>query len=511
MIYCLNTGGIHDPLSSIETVMIRQERSFRELGVDSVDILCHASPVKHPYETCMSVGYDMSRVVWMPAFFAGRTLMPSQYTLEMFESTLDLDDFVITRDEKQITYKSKTTDYTYIARWDIYSRNIAVVSHMQNGLITREDFYTDGLLWSTFYIKNDKNQRAHVMSRYYYADGRIACEEYIPASNYESYYSTWKIGNDIYYSKTDVIERMLSEMNLSEENDILIINRDYTEGILGRKSYKNLRIYYQFHALHFTPSRIRSDERLSVGSMSKFIRHANEYTGFIVATDKQNEDLTYQLEHVYNMHTNVYTIPVGSLDRLYYPEVNERVPHAFMTAAVLSILKGHDLTIQAIVRARKVIPDITLDIYGAGECKQYLEALIKKLGAEDYIKLKGFVDLTHVYKKYDAHILASSEEGCSCVCMEAIGSGCGLIGYGNVRYYGPEFIKDGVTGCAGYYDMDDCDEEVRISQLTDAIIRYCQGDSNAYHTNAYNYAKRYLTSEVTKKWKKLLTDAKLLS
>ena len=59
----------------------------------------------------------------------------------------------------------------------------------------------------------------------------------------------------------------------------------------------------------------------------------------------------------------IYTIPVGSLDELKYPTAN-RKPYSILTASRLATEKHVDWIIEAVVKARETVPQLSLDIYG---------------------------------------------------------------------------------------------------------------------------------------------------
>ena len=71
----------------------------------------------------------------------------------------------------------------------------------------------------------------------------------------------------------------------------------------------------------------------------------------------------------------------GSLEELKYPTVN-RKPYSILTASRLASEKHIDWIIEAVVKARQRIPQLTLDIYGKGGEEKKLRGLIRKLGAE---------------------------------------------------------------------------------------------------------------------------------
>ena len=95
-------------------------------------------------------------------------------------------------------------------------------------------------------------------------------------------------------------------------------------------------------------------------------------------------------------------------------------------------LKGHDLSIQAVADlVAEGYRNIHLDIYGRGEKEEELKALVKELGAEEYISFKGYVPYSEVAAamgQKDVFLLPSWYEAIGCVYLEAMASGMVAIG-----------------------------------------------------------------------------------
>lgn len=99
----------------------------------------------------------------------------------------------------------------------------------------------------------------------------------------------------------------------------------------------------------------------------------------------------------------------------------------------------------AVIKARKALPELTFDIYGHGPEQERIEKIIQEHHAQDYIRLKGHVNLQDVYRHYQLFVAASQSEGFGLTLMEAVGSGLGMIGF-DVNYGSPTFIKDARNG-----------------------------------------------------------------
>lgn len=114
--------------------------------------------------------------------------------------------------------------------------------------------------------------------------------------------------------------------------------------------------------------------------------------------------------------------------------------------------KGLDLLLPAIALTRE---DITLDIVGNGAEKEELEAQAKKLGIENRIRFRGFLEgeeLRRCYAESDAFVLPTREDCFGLVILEAMCAGLPVIAskYADGAY---DLIEEGRNGCiADPYD-----------------------------------------------------------
>ena len=216
--------------------------------------------------------------------------------------------------------------------------------------------------------------------------------------------------------------------------------------------------------------------------------------------------LSEQLAKYQNMHPEIVTIPVGSLDELKVPE-GERKKHSMITASRLADEKHIDWLVRATVIAREKVPDISLDIYGMGGEEQALKSLIKELGAEDYIHMMGHHKLDDIYRNYEAYAAGSTSEGFGLTLMEAVGSGLPMIGF-DVHYGNQTFIDDGRNGYLIPYDASDR-VAVKVQALADAMIRlFTQSELESFIGRSYEIAADYLTDRIVDRWKRLILGDK---
>ena len=161
--------------------------------------------------------------------------------------------------------------------------------------------------------------------------------------------------------------------------------------------------------------------------------------------------------------------------------------------------------VKAVIEARKVIPQLTFDIYGAGGEETKIRHIIETNMAQDYIRLCGHRDLTEVYQNYELYLSASKSEGFGLTLLEAVGSGLPLIGF-DVRYGNQTFIQDGDNGyLIPSFDTDD--ERTIVEAFALKIITlFNRPDRDVMQANSYDIARHFLTNEVEKKWQNLMKE-----
>jgi glycosyltransferase involved in cell wall biosynthesis len=108
-------------------------------------------------------------------------------------------------------------------------------------------------------------------------------------------------------------------------------------------------------------------------------------------------------------------------------------------------IKGHEILLRALARARLQVPDIALDIAGTGPLEPKLRALARDLRIEDAVRFLGYV--TPVAKAIENAaivVVPSRGEGFGMVALEAMERGRPVIAtaVGGL----PEIVVDGETG-----------------------------------------------------------------
>jgi accessory Sec system glycosylation protein GtfA len=369
------------------------------------------------------------------------------------------------------------------------------VEMVSRGCLIRKDYYTYCRIYSEYYAPLDG--KAHLYQRRFFnEDGSIAYEEINDEEKV-----MYRFPDRLLCSKAQLVGYMVSGLHLTKD-DVVIIDRTTDIGQAILENVGPARVGIVIHADHFSESGT-DEENILWNNYYEYAFAQNRHIDFYVcATDSQKTLLMQQFQKYRKVTPVVEAIPVGSLDELKYPR-EERKHHALITASRLASEKHVDWIIEAVVMAREQVPDITLDIYGQGVEETSLRQEIRRLHCENYVRLMGQQNLDQVYQRYDAYVAGSTSEGFGLTLMEAVGSGLPMVGF-DVRYGNQTFIDDGQNGYRLSID-DGMTGREKIKLLSEGIVRlFTDSDMEAFREHSYEKGKEYLTSEVEKKWAKLL-------
>ena len=142
------------------------------------------------------------------------------------------------------------------------------------------------------------------------------------------------------------------------------------------------------------------------------------------------DDIVFQSEYVRQMysgrirrHGHVIPNPIN----LDVKAASER-KHRIVTMGRLNFQKNHRLLIRSFGRFHTDFPDYTLSVYGDGELKDELSALIADLGLQKYVFLEGNrVDVHECIRDAEMFVLSSDFEGLSNALLESMTMGIACI------------------------------------------------------------------------------------
>lgn len=498
MIYNFNLG-IGWASSGVEYAQAYRANIFRKIGAEAKFIFTDMFPTENIEHMTANIGFKDSEIIWLYTYFTDVKIAPVSFTLADLEKTFGDKTFSFERSGKVARYifDSDKGDFFTAFLSDETSDRVHRVEMVKGGYLIKKDFYTYCKTYTEYY--GPLEGKAHLYQRRFYnEDGTVAYEEVNDNDNV-----MYKFPNKVLYSKEEFVEFLVKSLKLTK-NDIVIVDR--TTGI-GQAIIQNVgeaKVGIVIHADHFSEGSTDENNILWNNYYEYSFGLHNRIDFYVSSTEAQRVLLLQQFEKYEGARPNVVTIPVGSIDELKYPIV-ARKKHSMITASRLASEKHVDWLVNATVKARKVIPDLTLDIYGRGVEDEKIRKQIEKHKAGDYITMCGHKNLTEIYKQYDAYLSGSTSEGFGLSLLEAIGSGLPIIGF-DVRYGNQTFIEDGRNG----YKIpvsDDMEAPERIDKLSEAIIKlFTEDNPEEYHRCSYEIAERFLTTEVEKGWKELIAE-----
>ena len=477
----------------VETGQAYRAKIFRNLGLEAKFVFATTFPYNNIWKETEYLGFSDSETMWLYGFFTDCKNSAKAYTLEQLENTFDESTYDFSREGAIVKYRfPRTNSYYVVYMLDEGSEGIHRVEIVTQGRLIQKDFYTYCKIYSEYYVPQD-NQPHLCLRRFYHENGAVAYEELI-----EGDVILYKFPDRILYSREELVGYMMSRLNLTEDDVVLI---DGEPGMIERSAFilnaAPARVGLIIHADHYID--YDEDHIRWYGIYEYAFSHAEKIDFFITNTDAQSELLREQFRKYKGTEPRILTIPVVALDKLRLPE-RPRKKHALISAGRLAKEKRMNWVIEAVVAARAQIPDLTLDIYGEGGDKEKLQNLIEELNCGDYVRLCGFHKLDEVYQKYDAYISASYVETFGVTLLEAAGAGLPIVGF-DIRYGAQVFIDGGQNGYKAPWGD--------IGGLTRGIVRlFREADIESFRQHSYEKAKEYLREEVEKKWKDLLCPTK---
>jgi glycosyltransferase involved in cell wall biosynthesis len=137
-----------------------------------------------------------------------------------------------------------------------------------------------------------------------------------------------------------------------------------------------------------------------------------------------------RLYQQYAPGTRIEVIPYGvDLGRYEYTPRSES--HELLVVGDLLSRKGHEYLIEALPDIRETVADTTLHIVGTGAMAADLKALVDDLDLGEAVTFHGYVSeekLVSLYERAQVFVHPSLSEGYSHVRLEAMATGCPVIG-----------------------------------------------------------------------------------
>lgn len=495
MVYNFNLG-IGWASSGVEYAQAYRANVFRRIGQEAKFVFTDMFPQENIEHMTANLGFLDSEILWLYTFFTDCRIAPVSFTLKQLDEQFSGKKYRFSRRGKRAKYVFEGENNFCMAYLTNETSDLVHrVEIVSGGKLIRKDYYTYCRIYTEYYAP--ARGKAHLyLRRFFNEDGTTAYEEIIDEGAV-----MYRFEDRLLCSKEELVGYMVERLQLTKE-DVVIIDRTTGIGQAILQQAKEARIGIVIHAEHFSEGNSDGNNILWNNYYEYAFSQNSHVSFYVTATEAQRKLLLKQFQKYQGVTPRIEAIPVGSLDELKRPQKG-RKPFSCITASRLAPEKHIDWLISAVVLARKQIPELTLDIYGEGGQQDALQKQIEKLHCSGYVRLCGQQNLENVYMKYEAYLSASTSEGFGLSLLEAIGSGLPMIGF-DVRYGNQAFIEEGKNGYRIPFDRE-MDDRVKIQKLAEKIIcLFSEADREKFQERSYQVAKKFLTKEVEKKWKKLL-------
>ncbi|MBG9366821.1 accessory Sec system glycosyltransferase GtfA [Streptococcus sp. NLN64] len=489
-VYSINLG-IGWASSGVEYAQSYRAEIFRELQLPAKFIFTDLFQTENLQHFTSNIGFKDEEIIWLYSFFTDLKIAPTSYSRRQLEASFAAP---VQRTEvgvKLVRYHFSEDFYINASLCGPEEAYVQRVEYVVKGKLIRKDYYSYTKVFTEFYAPvNDKPQ---LYQRHFFnEDGSLAYEEVLYNQK-----STFRFPDRILNGKEALVAYMLEKLNLTSQ-DILLLDRatGIGQAVFAHKGSAKLAVV--IHAEHYNAKGTDDYNVLWNNYYEYQFTNAHLVDAFITSTEKQKEVLDQQFKTYTKHQPRIYAIPVGSLDQLRRPD-QARKPYSLMTSSRLASEKHIDWLVNAVIEARKTLPELTFDIYGEGGERRKLTEMIEAEDAEAYIQLKGHQQLAEIYKNYQVYLTASTSEGFGLTLMEAVGSGLPLIGL-DVPYGNQTFVDDGKNGYL--IPRPEADDPAYMTQaFSDKIRTYYQANRTEEAQEAsYQKAEPFLHEHLAQLW-----------
>lgn len=478
--------------NGVDVAQVSRARMLRGLNQDAKFVLT-AWPLPYNLDYFLSLGHRDEEILYAYLAFSDQKTSTPSLRIETLQKEFELTRLdIVNQSDQEVIYEFSDSSKLIFKLDPYHEACVRYIEYFFNGEMMKREWYGESKLATEYFVNGEVVRRS-----YHNQDASIAFEELKQGDKW-----LYRLDKEILVSQTEMMRRFIRKLNFTSE-DIIILDRasllEFSRPILERESAA--KVGFVFHSEH----------EFGVDSLNYeyyyVFKNAERFDFFIVATDAQKEILQATLANRGISTFPIYVIPVGHLDKLNKP-IFERTPFSLISASRLDYRKRLDLAIRAVALAHDKQPLLQFDIFGKGNQHDRLQDLIRSLGAEDYIHLRGYAKLEEVYPHYHAYITTSQWETFGLTLMEAVGSGLAMIGF-DARYGNPTFIKDGANGYLVPFG-DTISEENLVVEMAERIVQVFESNLDSFHQASYELASEFLEENVFAKWKNALEDITLL-
>ena len=301
-------------------------------------------------------------------------------------------------------------------------------------------------------------------------------------NRYGLFKNNYSILKNIYFSFYNNIKSIIKEKNF----DVVIGSGVYFNSLLSTINTGNkVKIGWQHSSYYFY------FEEEGYKNKDAIANHMfKNLDSYIVLTDddkkKIKKNWDYETVRIYN-----------AIDKI--PDQSGKYENKkFIAAGRLSAEKRFDLLIKNFHAFSKENEDWTLDIYGEGSEKQYLQNLIDKLNLNNRVKLCGYSsNMNEKYLGSSIYCMTSIGEGFGMTVVEAMSCGLPIISYGIPSM--KEILNDSCSFCV---------EEGNHREFVDKMLMLTSNKTtyNYLSKNAKYECKDFAIENIGNQWLEIIDD-----
>lgn len=475
--------------NGVDVAQAHRLKLFRKLGIETYFIFTRWPSIDQ-LDYFLSKGYRYNELLFAQLLFTDQLVTEPVLSSSDMEILLGLEESQqINSSDQGKTYELDNGEIVVFRYSKYFVDKVQYVDYFSEGYLLKREIYSTRKLVTDYFVLNYQNNQvlAQLGRRVFHnQDGSIALEE-ISLKKKLSYL----LKDSELITHEELMKLFINKLQL-KDSDIVLMDRasniDFARPLLEQSSDAKLGLV--FHSEHTFGKHPFSYEYYYP------VKYANRFDFMITSTKLQAEILKESFQKEGKQAPKIYTIPVGSLKSLQYPD-KVRNSQKIMTASRLIYSKRVDLAIRAVVLAHQKGANIDFSIFGQGMEYNRLKELIHEYSAEDYIHLKGYARLDDEYIKHSIYLTASITETFGLTLLEAVGAGLAIVGF-DVRYGNPTFILDGENGYLVPFEGRS-DEEL-VEDLSQRLVKLSSKDMEDFHRNSYQLASDYLEERILELW-----------
>lgn len=475
--------------NGVDVAQAHRLKLFRKLGIETYFIFTRWPSIDQ-LDYFLSKGYRYNELLFAQLLFTDQLVTEPVLSSSDMEILLGLEESQqINSSDQGKTYELDNGEIVVFRYSKYFVDKVQYVDYFSEGYLLKREIYSTRKLVTDYFVLNYQNNQvlAELGRRVFHnQDGSIALEE-ISLKKKLSYL----LKDSELITHEELMKLFINKLQL-KDSDIVLMDRasniDFARPLLEQSSDAKLGLV--FHSEHTFGKHPFSYEYYYP------VKYANRFDFMITSTKLQAEILKESFQKEGKQAPKIYTIPVGSLKSLQYPD-KVRNSQKIMTASRLIYSKRVDLAIRAVVLAHQKGANIDFSIFGQGMEYNRLKELIHEYSAEDYIHLKGYARLDDEYIKHSIYLTASITETFGLTLLEAVGAGLAIVGF-DVRYGNPTFILDGENGYLVPFEGRS-DEEL-VEDLSQKLVKLSSKDMEDFHRNSYQLASDYLEERILELW-----------